>query len=187
MAGAGEGRAAVFLDRDGVLNEAIVRDGHPFAPTCLSELIVLPEAPPACSSLRKEGFLIIVVTNQPELSRGSLDEGTLEALHAELGRRVALDGIYVCPHDDRQRCACRKPAPGLLLQAAAEKGIDLGRSFLVGDRWRDIEAGQRAGCRTIFIDRGYVERRPVGADADVSDLAEAAERIRVLKKEVPLG
>ncbi|MBO0728396.1 MAG: HAD family hydrolase [Acidimicrobiaceae bacterium] len=187
MAGAGERRAAVFLDRDGVLNQAIVRDGRPFAPRSLSELTVLPEAPPACRSLRNEGFLIIVVTNQPELSRGSLDAGTLEALHAALGRRVALDGIYVCPHDDRQRCACRKPAPGLLLQAAAENDIDLGRSFLVGDRWRDIEAGQRAGCRTIFIDRGYLERRSVGADAEVSDLAEAAERIRMFKEGSPPG
>lgn len=187
MPGAREGRAAVFVDRDGVLNEAIVRDGQPFAPTSLSELVVLPEAPPACRSLRDEGFLVIVVTNQPELARGSLDSGTLDALHAQLGSQVALDAIYVCPHDDGQRCACRKPAPGLLLKAAADQGIDLKRSFLVGDRWRDIEAGQRAGCRTIFIDRGYRERRPVGADAEVNDLAEAAAWIRISRREVPVG
>lgn len=187
MPAAREGRAAVFLDRDGVLNESIVRDGHPFAPTSLSELIVLAEAPDACGSLRNEGFLIVVVTNQPELARGSLDAGTLEALHAQLSSQVALDAFYVCPHDDRQHCACRKPAPGLLLKAAAEKGIDLTSSFVVGDRWRDIEAGQRAGCRTIFIDRGYRERRPVGADAEVSDLAQAAAWIRALRREVPVG
>jgi D-glycero-D-manno-heptose 1,7-bisphosphate phosphatase len=183
----GEGRAAVFLDRDGVLNEAVVRDGRPFAPASLSELVVLPEAPSACRSLRNEGFLLIVVTNQPELARGTLDAGTLEALHGELSSRLSLDAIYVCPHDDRDRCPCRKPAPGLLLRAAVEQGIDLGRSFLVGDRWRDIEAGQRAGCRTIFIDRGYREPRPVGADAEVHDVAEAAAWIRVAGKEVPVG
>lgn len=181
------GRAAVFLDRDGVLNEAIVRKGRPLSPTSPSELIVLPEAAPACRSLRSEGFVLIVVTNQPELARGGIDTGTVDAIHARLRSQLPLDAIYVCPHDDHDRCSCRKPAPGLLLNAAVDHGIDLRRSFIVGDRWRDIEAGHRAGCRTIFIDRGYRERRPAGADAEVKDLAEATEWICVARREVCIG
>lgn len=181
------GHAAVFFDRDGVLNEAIVRNGRAFSPTSPSELVVLPEVAPACRSLRSEGFVLIVVTNQPELARGGTDAQTVEAIHARLRSQLPLDGIYVCPHDDDHHCSCRKPAPGLLLNAAVDHGIDLRRSFLVGDRWRDIEAGRRSGCRTIFINRGYRERRPVGADAEVKDLAEATAWILLAKREVPIG
>lgn len=182
MAGTGRGRPAVFLDRDGVINEPIVRHGRPFAPTSLAELVILPETPGACRHLRDEGFMLIVVTNQPEVSRGTLDVTTLESLHEALRTRLPLDGIYVCPHDDGDHCSCRKPAPGLLLMAAEDHGIDLQQSFLVGDRWRDIEAGRQAGCRTIFVNRRYLEREAVGADVEVRNLAEAAAWVRARKE-----
>ena len=119
------------------------------------------------------GLRLVVVTNQPDVARGEIDAEVVHAIHRELRRRVVLDGLYVCLHDDADGCACRKPAPGLLTAAAVDLGLDLGRSVMVGDRWRDVEAGRRAGCRTVHIDRGYREQLPEGADVVVPSLAEA--------------
>jgi len=168
---------AVFLDRDGVLNEAIVRDGHPFAPCRVEDLVILPDAAASCETLRSMGFALVVVTNQPEIARGSLDPGVLDEMHAVLSGALDLDRIEVCPHIDDDGCSCRKPAPGLLLGAAKDLALDLDRSFMVGDRWRDVEAGRRAGCSTIFIDRYYREQRPASPDVIVSCLAEAVSWI----------
>jgi D-glycero-D-manno-heptose 1,7-bisphosphate phosphatase len=167
-------RRAVFLDRDGVLNRAIVRDGRPFPPQTLDEFEILPEVPDALARLRAGGFALIVVTNQPDVARGTQARAVVEAMHEELRRRLPIIDVLVCYHDDRSRCQCRKPAPGLLLRAAAEHGIDLPASFLVGDRWRDVEAGREAGCRTVFIDRRYAEALKSEPDARVRDLAAAA-------------
>ncbi len=149
------GRRAVFLDRDGVLNRPLVRHGRPHPPASVEEFELYPEAPAACRRLQALGFVLVVVTNQPDVARGELDAEVVDAVHRELRRQVPIDGLYVCLHDDADGCGCRKPAPGLLLAAAADLGIDLGRSVMVGDRWRDVEAGRRAGCRTVHIDRGY--------------------------------
>jgi D-glycero-D-manno-heptose 1,7-bisphosphate phosphatase len=127
----------------------------------------------ACSSLRAAGFLLIVVTNQPDIARGDLTLDTLSAVHAALTSRVPLDDVLFCPHDDHDGCPCRKPAPGLLLEAAERFGIGLRGSVMVGDRWRDIEAGQRAGCRTVFVDHGYREPKPAGQDLTAASLPEA--------------
>lgn len=167
------GRRAVFLDRDGVLNRALVRDGRPFPPRRPEDLEILPGAVEACASLQRAGFLLVVVTNQPDVARGSLSVDALSALHEALVTRIPVDAVLWCPHDDADGCSCRKPAPGLLLQAAERFGIDLRHSVMVGDRWRDVEAGQRVGCRTVFVDAGYVERRPEDPDLTVASLAEA--------------
>jgi D-glycero-D-manno-heptose 1,7-bisphosphate phosphatase len=151
-------RRAVFLDRDGVLNEAVVVDGRPYPPTGPSELRILPEAAPALSRLKAAGFVLICVTNQPDVARGSQSRATVAAINARLLEALPLDDILVCYHDDADACDCRKPAPGLLTDGAARYGIALPASFMVGDRWRDILAGQRAGCRTVLIDHGYSER-----------------------------
>jgi D-glycero-D-manno-heptose 1,7-bisphosphate phosphatase len=164
---------AVFLDRDGVINRAIVRDGKPYPPPTLAELEILPGVAAALAELKRAGFLLIVVTNQPDVARGTQTRATVDAMHARLAETLPIDEFRVCDHDG-DGCSCRKPKPGMLLEAAREHGIALGRSYLVGDRWRDVEAGQRAGCSTIFIDRGYVERRPEHADAIVTSLQEAA-------------
>jgi D-glycero-D-manno-heptose 1,7-bisphosphate phosphatase len=169
------GRRAVFLDRDGVLNAAIVRDGCPYPPMAAEQLTVLPGVPEACRALRSRGYVLAVVTNQPDIARGTLDMDTLRQIHARLQERVCIDSVWVCPHDDDDHCSCRKPAPGLLLAAATYHHLDLRRSFLVGDRWRDIEAGRAAGCRTILIgQQAYRERRAVGADIELADLGQAA-------------
>jgi D-glycero-D-manno-heptose 1,7-bisphosphate phosphatase len=184
-------RPAVFVDRDGILNEAIVRDGRPHPPASAAELVVPAGVPQACEDLRSLGFLLVVVTNQPDIARGTLDPATLEDIHARLRQEIAVDGIWVCPHDDSDRCACRKPAPGLLLDAAAVHHIDLVRSFMVGDRWRDIEAGRAAGCRTILaVDQIYRDKPAVGADAEVRNLPEAAAWIATVAthdKELHIG
>ena len=164
---------AVFLDRDGVLNRALVREGKPYPPANLSELEILPGVEEACSTLKRAGLGLIVITNQPDLSRGTMERGAVDAMNAEVRERLGLDDVRVCPHDDADRCDCRKPAPGLLLAAAREWRIALDRSVMVGDRWRDIESGRRAGCKTVFIDYGYAEQRPQAPDLIVGSLLDA--------------
>jgi D-glycero-D-manno-heptose 1,7-bisphosphate phosphatase len=143
------------LDRDGVLNRPVIRDGRPYPPATLEEFSILPGVPEACETLRRAGFVLLVVTNQPDIARGVQDRAVVDEFHALLLRALPIDAVYVCPHDDADGCNCRKPAPGMLLEAARDLNLDLGSSVMVGDRWRDVEAGQRAGCRTVFIDRGY--------------------------------
>jgi len=169
---------AVFLDRDGVLNRALLRRGLPHPPDTIAELEILDGVREALERLRAAGYLLIVVTNQPDLARGTQSRANLEAIHRCLRERLALDQIRVCPHDDADGCQCRKPLPGMLTEAAAEHGIDVAGSWMVGDRWRDIDAGHAAGCRTILIDYGYPERTPSRPPDHVCrSLAEAADWI----------
>ena len=153
-------KKAVFLDRDGVINRALERDGRPYPPSTLEELEILPGVPEALNRLREAGYLLIVVTNQPDVARGTTQRDAVEQLNALLARRLALDEFRVCFHDDCENCPCRKPKPGLLMSAAAAHHLDLAQSWMVGDRWRDIDAGHAAGCRTILVDYGYAERAP---------------------------
>jgi D-glycero-D-manno-heptose 1,7-bisphosphate phosphatase len=159
----------VFLDRDGVLVRSFVRGGKPYPATTVAELDVLPGVVEACRTLREQGLLTIVVTNQPDVARGTVTMNEVDELNVALAAIIPLDEVVVCPHDDRHMCRCRKPQPGLLLSAAARHGIDVGTSVMVGDRWRDVEAGRRAGCRTVFVDRGYDERRPNCPDLVVNE------------------
>lgn len=171
-------RRAVFLDRDGVINRAIVREGKPFPPSTLEELEVLPGVPQALQELKKYGYELLVVTNQPDVARGTQSRQTLDAMHRALSAGLPLDDILVCCHTDLDHCDCRKPLPGMLLAAARKHNVDLAASFMIGDRWRDIEAGHNAGCKTIFIDRGYSERPPDRVpDLRVASLREAADWI----------
>jgi D-glycero-D-manno-heptose 1,7-bisphosphate phosphatase len=169
--------AAVFLDRDGVINRALVRDGTPHAPLCEAQLRILQGVPAALAALRSHGFPLIVVTNQPDVARNIVTRETVEGLHARLRRELPLDAILTCFHDSADACECRKPKPGLLLQAARELNVDLGASFMIGDRAKDVEAGRRAGCRTFFVDHGYAEAPPPDYDFRVLSLAEAADII----------
>jgi D-glycero-D-manno-heptose 1,7-bisphosphate phosphatase len=151
---------AVFLDRDGVLNEVVLRDGRPHPPASLAELRLTPQVEECLADLKRLGYLLIVVTNQPDVARGKQTKTAVEEMHAYLASRLPIDDAFVCYHDDADHCDCRKPASGLLLEAARKHGIDLRESFLIGDRWRDVEAGRRAQCKTLFINNGYAERRP---------------------------
>jgi D-sedoheptulose 7-phosphate isomerase len=177
MAFGGKSRA-VFLDRDGVINRVVVREGKPFPPATLQELEILPGVLEALHQLKQHGYKLVVVTNQPDVRRGTQSQATVEAMHQALSARLPLDDILVCYHTDQDKCDCRKPLPGMLLEAARKHNIDMATSFMVGDRWRDIEAGYNAGCRTILIDYGYSERPPDHApDFRARSLHEAADWI----------
>ena len=155
------GRPAVFLDRDGTINEQMGYVNH------LSRFQLLPGVARAIRSLNEAGLPVVVVTNQSGLARGYFPESLLEAVHAELHRLLAregahLDGLYICPHHPEAReerfrldCDCRKPRPGLLERAAAELGLDLGRSYMVGDRWSDLRCGAAVGATTVLVLTGY--------------------------------
>lgn len=166
--------AAAFLDRDGVLVRAPVVDGRPRSIRDVADLELDSQAAEACTALRAAGFVLVCVTNQPDVARGLLERDALEAIHDRLRELLPLDEIVTCPHDDPDGCTCRKPLPGMLLAAALRLDIELGASFMVGDTWRDVAAGKAAGCRTVFLDRGYSDTVSEHPDATVRDLGEAA-------------
>jgi D-glycero-D-manno-heptose 1,7-bisphosphate phosphatase len=168
---------AVFLDRDGVINRAFIRDGVPRPPASLAALEILPSVPEALRALRAHGYSLVVVTNQPDVARGTCSRALVDSINRRLKQRLQLDAILTCFHDNAERCECRKPKPGLLLQAAHEFDINLPLSFMVGDRWRDLEAGKRAGCRTFFVDCGYQDEPPSASDFRVESLMQATEII----------
>jgi D-glycero-D-manno-heptose 1,7-bisphosphate phosphatase len=170
---------AVFLDRDGVINRALERDARPYPPTSRAEFEILPEVPAACAKLKAAGFLLVVATNQPDVGRGTLKREVVEDIHACMTEQLPIDRVEVCFHSGRgaPECDCRKPKPGMLLRVARELGIDIARSWMVGDRWRDVDCGRNAGCRTIFIDRGYAEELKQKPDFSAGNLGEAADII----------
>ena len=170
-------RRAVFLDRDGVINRAVVRNGRPYPPATLEDLEILPGVKDALHQLRGAGYLLIVVTNQPDVTRGIQKREVLDAMHAHLMAVLPLDEIKICFGTSSETSECYKPRPGMLLEAAQQYGIDLKHSYIVGDRWRDIGAGHAAGTFTIFLDYGYEEQRPQHPDATVHSLTEAAALI----------
>jgi len=171
------GKRAVFLDRDGVINRSIIKNGKPYPPASLDELEVLPGVANALERLHDAGFRLIVVTNQPDVARGTQTRETVDVINNSLRAQLVLDEFRVCCHDDAEHCSCRKPRPGMLLDAAKDHHIDLAASYMIGDRWRDIEAGEHAGCVTIFVDHGYQEQQPQQFRTRVRSLAEAADWI----------
>jgi D-glycero-D-manno-heptose 1,7-bisphosphate phosphatase len=168
---------AVFLDRDGVLSEAIVRNGKPYAPHAIDDLVIVPGASEATAALRNVGFRLIVVTNQPDIARGKIARVTVDDMNEYVRCTLNLDAVEVCEHDDSDNCDCRKPKAGMLLRAAKRDNILLSESFLVGDRWRDVEAGRRAGCRTVLIGDGYGEGLRSEPEATVNNFREAVDWI----------
>jgi D-glycero-D-manno-heptose 1,7-bisphosphate phosphatase len=165
---------AIFLDRDGVINRAVIKNGRPYPPSSLDTLEILPGVKEALESLHKAGYLLIVVTNQPDVARGKASKVTVDGIHQYMMANLPLDKILSCFHDDADQCNCRKPKPGALLNAAKEYKLDLNVCYMIGDRWRDVEAGQRGGCKTVFIGYGYDEKQPESFDYKVRSLQEAA-------------
>ena len=166
---------AVFLDRDGVINETIVRDGKPYPPAKFEDIVFPVGTFEAINSIRSSGYLVIVVTNQPDVAKGIQSKETVETIHATIRQQLQVDDIKVCYHVDEDNCRCRKPKPGMIVDAAQEYTIDLTRSYMIGDRWRDIEAGKAAGCKTILVqpEVAYNETQAHGMDATVGSLYEA--------------
>ena len=152
---------AVFLDRDGVINRPLIRAGKPYPPATLDEFEVLPGVREACQLLKKLGFLLVVATNQPDVGRGTLAREAVETIHAWMMQQLPIDRVMTCFHGGAvygDPCGCRKPQPGMLLQAAEALKIDLAKSFMIGDRWRDVDCGFNAGCKTVFVDLGLSRR-----------------------------
>jgi D-glycero-D-manno-heptose 1,7-bisphosphate phosphatase len=172
---------AVFLDRDGVLNRALVRDNLPYPPTSLAELEILPGVLEALKLLKAAGFVLITVSNQPDVARGTLTQDAVDSINDYLGAHLPMDRFIMCFHDNVDNCVCRKPKAGMLIAGALEFDIDLSESYMIGDRWRDVEAGHNAGCKTIFIDYGYAERKPESYDFVATSLLEAAQKILSLE------
>jgi D-glycero-D-manno-heptose 1,7-bisphosphate phosphatase len=170
---------AVFLDRDGVINRALECEGGPVPPATLAQFETLPDVPSACARLKAAGFLLVVATNQPDVGRGTLKREVVMEMNAQMVAQLPIDRVEVCFHAGQglSDCDCRKPKPGMLLRAARELSIDLGQSWMVGDRWRDVDCGHAAGCKTIFIDRGYAEELRRKPDYSARNLGEAADII----------
>lgn len=178
-------RRAVFLDRDGVINSPVVRDGMPYPPATLAEFQILEGAVEACALLKQLGFYLVVVTNQPDVGRGTQSKEAVEEMHGKMCAALPLDRVEVC-YDPGQGIpsAFRKPAPGMLLAAADALELNLPGSYMVGDRWRDIDAGAAAGCKTIFIDLDYAETLRKQPDWRAANLLEAAKIIAMQEKEL---
>lgn len=166
---------AVFLDRDGTLNAAVIRDGRPFPPASVDELALLPGVVEGCRRLKSAGYALVVATNQPDVDRGTQDRRVVEAIHAHLCELLPIDRIEVSYDAGDSPSPFRKPAPGMLRRAARELGLDLTRSWMIGDRWRDVDCGRNAGCRTVFIDRGYREQLRARPDYIVCSFAAAVD------------
>jgi D-glycero-D-manno-heptose 1,7-bisphosphate phosphatase len=177
-------RRAIFLDRDGVINRPLIRAGKPYPPETLDEFEILPGVRKACHLLKSLGFLLVVATNQPDVGRGTLTREAVETIHTWLLQKLPIDRVMTCFHggvDYGDPCECRKPLPGMLFQAAEELKINLAKSFMVGDRWRDVDCGLNAGCKTIFIDWGYNEPLKREPHFRAHDLLAAAQLIGQLE------
>ena len=174
-------KKAVFLDRDGVINKAYIKDGLPKSPNSLNELKILPGVKESILRLKELDFICLVVTNQPDVPRGKINKNTVIEMNNFLKKEIELDDIFVCYHDDKDNCNCRKPKPGLLLQAIKKWNVDFKKSFIIGDRWRDIQAGEKIGCKTIFIDYKYKEKKPKNPDFTTDTLLKATYIIEKIK------
>lgn len=168
-------KRAVFLDRDGVINQALLVEGVPRPPAALADIKILEGVVEAIRLLKSHKFVPVVVTNQPDVARGATSKIEIEAINSFIGGATDIEHFYTCFHDDADECDCRKPAPGLIFRAATDLELDVANSFLVGDRWRDILAGQRAGLESFFIDYSYLERAPQLPFITVSSLLEAVK------------
>jgi D-glycero-D-manno-heptose 1,7-bisphosphate phosphatase len=178
-------RRAIFLDRDGVINRPVIRDGKPYTPSSVDEFEILPGVTEACKILKELGFLLVVATNQPDVGRGTLALEAVKTIHRWLLQQLPIDRMLVCFHGGAafgDPCDCRKPQPGMLLEAAASLKIDLAKSFMIGDRWRDVDCGYNAGCQTIFIDWDYEEKLNREPDLRARDLLGAAQLIEQLEQ-----
>lgn len=167
---------AVFLDRDGTINDGVVRDGRLYPPATVGDFRLLPGVADAVSALAGAGFKIVVVTNQPDVATGVQAKAVVEMMHDRLREWLPIDDIRACYHVDADACACRKPKPGMLLDAAAAHDLDLRGSYMIGDRWRDVGAGAAAGCRTIWVRTPY-ENVEIPFDLAVDSLKAASDAI----------
>ena len=173
-------RKAIFLDRDGVINKTFIKNGLPYSPPTFELLEILPGVKESILRLKKLNFVCLVVTNQPDVPRGKIEKKAVIKMNNYIKYEIKLDDIFVCYHDDHDNCKCRKPKSGLLLEASKKWDIDLKKSYMIGDRWKDIEAGKRAGCKTIFIDCNYKGTKPKNPNFTTDSLLNSVHIIEKL-------
>ena len=168
---------AVFLDRDGVINKPIVIEGKSYAPRVLKDFKIFPKVKVAVKKLRNSGFKVFVISNQPDIGNKLIKKKTLNQMHKLLKSKVPVNKIYFCPHTRNDRCKCRKPNPGMILKASKDSGILLKESYVIGDRKTDIDAGLKVGCKTIFVNHNYDEKKPTKQEKTVKSLHAAVKYI----------
>ena len=161
----------------GVLNSTRVENGRPFAPTHFKDFHLFKEALATTVALKKAGFLLVVVTNQPDVGNGITDCSEVKKMNEHLIDVLPIDRVKVCFHSQTDDCYCRKPRPGMLIETIEEYDIDPYRSFMIGDRWSDVQAGNAVNCSTIFLERGYSEQKQFSADYVCRNLTEATTYI----------
>ena len=177
-------RKAIFLDRDGTLNKAYIENGLPISPSSLNKFKIIKGVKKSINRLKKLNFLCILITNQPDVFRGKISKKTVVKMNSYIKKKIKLDDMFVCYHDNEHNCSCRKPKPGLLLKASKKWKIDLKKSFMIGDRWKDILAGKKVGCKTIFINNNYKNDKKVKADFTFKSLLKAVNKIEKLRKNI---
>jgi D-glycero-D-manno-heptose 1,7-bisphosphate phosphatase len=168
-------KKAIFLDRDGIVNKPIILEGKPYPPFIVKQAFLVNNIKNMIDKWHKEGYLVIVVTNQPDISNHLISQRKVEKINRYLQSMAKFDDLFMCPHNEKDKCNCRKPKIGLFLQAKEKYDIDLEESYMIGDRWKDIEAGRRAGCRTIFVNYNYNEEKPHSCDYMVSSIKDIEE------------
>ena len=174
-------RMAVFLDRDGTLNKTYIKKGLPISPPSFNKLKIIDGVKKSIKKLKKLNFMCIMITNQPDVARAKIKKKTVIKMNSFIKSKLKLDDIFVCYHDDKHKCKCRKPKPGLLIQASKKWRIDFSKSFMIGDRWKDISAGKKVGCKTIFINNNYKLDKIVKADFTYKTLLKAVNKIEKIK------
>ena len=177
-------RKAIFLDRDGTLNKAYIENGLPISPSSLNKFKIIKGVKKSINKLKKLNFLCILITNQPDVFRGKISKKTVVKMNSYIKKKIKLDDMFVCYHDNEHNCSCRKPKPGLLVKASKKWKIDLNKSFMIGDRWKDILAGKKVGCKTIFINNNYKNDKKVKADFTFKSLLKAVNKIEKLRKNI---
>ena len=177
-------RKAIFLDRDGTLNKAYIENGLPISPSSLNKFKIIKGVKKSINRLKKLNFLCILITNQPDVFRGKISKKTVVEMNSYIKKKIKLDDMFVCYHDNEHNCSCRKPKPGLLVKASKKWKIDLNKSFMIGDRWKDILAGKKVGCKTIFINNNYKNDKKVKADFTFKSLLKAVNKIEKLRKNI---
>ena len=170
-------KRGAFLDRDGVINETIFDNGVNRPPKSIDEIVIIDGVTDSIKNLEELRVIPIIVTNQPDVARGTTTQIEVNEINTRIKELTGIQHVYTCFHDDLDKCLCRKPKPGLLLKATEDLGLDLRRSFLVGDRWRDIEAGQNLGIDSFFIDSLKNEKKPNAPYTLVQSLFEAVNLI----------
>ena len=174
-------KKGVFLDRDGVINRAILVNGLPKSPKSVGEIEILDGVVEAVKAIKTLKLIPVVITNQPDVARNITSQNQANQINYQIGLATGIEHFYTCFHDDNDKCNCRKPAPGLIYQAVNDLSLDIQKSYLVGDRWKDISAGQAAGCKTFFIDYGYPDKKPEGNFTRVKSLTDV---VRILEGEL---